>query len=295
MWWPFRSREDSPPRSPRDTRAVPVPSTPSGAPFRLDVAIVSDVGSVREQNEDRGRCIRPGDPERLDRRGVLVLVADGMGGHEAGDVASMTAADVVAKAYYAAAGTPLEALGRAFAEANTQIHAAAADGTGRPGMGTTCTALAIRGAEAVWAHVGDSRLYRLRGSRIERLTTDHSVVGELVADGVISEEEARHHDQRNVITRALGIAPAVEPSLGGPLMVATGDVFVLMSDGLYDLVPESEIGEVVAADPHDAAHELVDRANARGGYDNVTVAVVRAATASPTATARPTAEAPALS
>ena len=280
MWWPFRSR------SARPTVAAPAPE-----PLALDVAIVSDVGHVRPQNEDRGRCVRPGDAATLARRGVLVLVADGMGGHEAGDVASTTAADVVAETYYTADGTPREALGRAFVLANARIHAAAASPDKR-GMGTTCTALAVRGREAFWAHVGDSRLYRRRDGRIEKLTTDHSVVEEMLADGLITAEEARHHDARNVITRALGIRPETDPALDGPLAVRVGDVFVLMSDGLYDLVADDEIGLALGRPSvHAAATALVETAKARGGYDNVTVAVVRVTTEAPARPARPTAEA----
>ncbi|PAP76526.1 PP2C family protein-serine/threonine phosphatase [Rubrivirga marina] len=268
--------------------AAPAPPDP----FDLDVAIVSDVGNVREQNEDRGRCVRPGDAATLGQRGVLVLVADGMGGHEAGDVASATAADVVAETYYAAPGTPREALGRAFVSANARIHAAAAQ-PGREGMGTTCTALAVRGAEAFWAHVGDSRLYRLRDGQIERLTTDHSMVEEMVAEGLLTPEEARHHDARNVITRALGIRAETDPALSGPLAVAPGDVFVLMSDGLYDLVDDAEIGHALeGGSAHAAAAVLVETAKARGGYDNVTVAVVQVRTATAARPARPTAEGP---
>lgn len=282
MWWPFRS----------SARQAAAPTPPE--PFDLDVAIVSDVGNVRAQNEDRGRCVRPGDAATLARRGVLVLVADGMGGHEAGDVASTTAAEVVARSYYASPGTPREALGRAFVEANARIHTAAG-APGRQGMGTTCTALVLRGAEAVWAHVGDSRLYRRRDGRIEKLTTDHSMVEEMVAEGLLTAEEARHHDARNVITRALGIRADVDPTLDGPQAVAPGDVYVLMSDGLYDLVSDDEIGAALAdASVHAAAHALVERAKARGGYDNVTVAVVRVQAGAAARPARATAEAPPL-
>ena len=280
--WPFR------PRPARPTAAAPSPPDP----LDLDVAIVSDIGNVREQNEDRGRCVRPGDAATLARRGILVLVADGMGGHEAGDVASTTAADVVAQAYYDAPGTPTEALDHAFTTANARIHAAAGL-PGREGMGTTCTALVLRGNEAFWAHVGDSRLYRFRHDRIDRLTTDHSMVEEMVADGLLTPEEARHHDARNVITRALGIRAEIAPALDGPLAIDPDDVFVLMSDGLYDLVEDDEIGHALRdGSVHAAATALVETAKARGGYDNVTVAVVRARSAAPTRPTRPTAEGP---
>ncbi|MGB3541452.1 protein phosphatase 2C domain-containing protein [Rubrivirga sp.] len=248
---------------------------------------------MRSQNEDRGRSVRPGDAVTLASKGVLVLVADGMGGHQAGDVASTTAADVVSSRYYASSRTPQLALEEAFVEANAQIHAAASEG--RDGMGTTCTALVLCGGEVVWAHVGDSRLYRSRRGRIERLTTDHSVVAELVAEGVLTEDEARHHDQRNVITRALGIAATTEVTLGGPQPIEDGDVFVLMSDGLYDLVTDLEIATTLGrGSAWDAASALVEQAKDRGGHDNVTVAVVRVVPPA-LAPARPTAPAPPLS
>lgn len=283
MWWPFSRR----PEQPRPTVA-----SPAVLDVALDIAVVSDVGNVRTQNEDRGRSVRPGDAETLARKGVLVLVADGMGGHEAGEVASTTAADVVSERYYALTTPPREALEQAFVEANARIHAAA-ESPDKKGMGTTCTALVLRGAEAFWAHVGDSRLYRLRAGRIRRLTTDHSMVAEMVAEGMLTEEEARNHESRNVITRALGIAAETEVSLGGPEAVAVDDVYVLMSDGLYDLVSDAEIEAALEAPVHAAAHALVDRAKARGGHDNVTVAVVRVAPAR-VAEARETAQAPAL-
>ncbi|WP_412070367.1 PP2C family protein-serine/threonine phosphatase [Rubrivirga sp. IMCC43871] len=285
MWWPFSRRSP----------AAPTAATSPAPAFALDLAVVSDVGHVRDQNEDRGRSVRPGDAETLASKGVLVLVADGMGGHEAGDIASTTAADVVSERYYALPASPRAALERAFTEANARIYAAAG-APGRTGMGTTCTALVLRGAEAYWAHVGDSRLYRFRDGAIERLTIDHSMVAEMVAEGMLTEEEARHHDARNVITRALGIHPETEVTLAGPDVVAPGDVYVLMSDGLYDLVSDLEIAAaLVAPSVHTAAHALVDRAKARGGHDNVTVAVVRVTSERPRVDSRETAPAPALS
>jgi PPM family protein phosphatase len=170
-------------------------------------------------------------------------------------------------------------------------------------MGTTCVALVLCGAEAFLAHVGDSRAYRLRGGALERLTVDHSFVAELVAAGALTEEEARAHEQRNVITRALGIRPEVEPTVTGPLAVEPGDVFVLCSDGLHDPVRDEEIAEALAgAAPLAAAERLVALARERGGPDNITVAVAAVREASwrhPSASGaapdpRATREAPAL-
>ena len=244
------------------------------APLSLDLAIVSETGRVRPHNEDRARGVHPADAATLASKGVLLLVADGMGGHAAGEVASTAAAETVAEAYYASPADLPGALHEAFIRANATIWNAGHGADGRAGMGTTCTALVLRGHAAWTAHIGDSRLYRLRRGVVEQLTTDDSVVSELVADGVLTPYEARRHDARNVITRALGIAPRPEVALGGPLAVERGDAFVLTSDGLHDLVEDAEIGAALSgARAHAAASALVALANARGGTDNITVAV----------------------
>ncbi len=302
MWW-FR-RKSSPPSEPASAppkgTVAALPAAPTEAiPFVFDVAIRSDRGVQRPHNEDQGRSVHPRDPETLSAKGLLVLVADGMGGHAAGEVASAAAADVIARVYYESAAPPPDALRAAFLEANRVIHEGARQQEGLNGMGTTCTALVLRSGEAWAAHVGDSRLYRCRAGRIERLTEDHSVVSEMVREGLITEEEARHHDQRNVITRALGIHAEVEPTVReAPLALRAGDVFLLSSDGLYDLVEEDEIADIVRQpDIHAAASGLVALANERGGHDNITVGLVhvRAAEGEAEAEERATREAPALS
>lgn len=237
----------------------------------------SDVGRHRKANEDCGQVVRPADAQRQAAKGVLVLVADGMGGHAAGEVASRMAAETIRRVYYEHDGMPPTALRHAFEQANRAVHAAARDDERLQGMGTTCTALVVRGAEAFIAHVGDSRLYWLREGAFRQLSEDHSLVAEMLRDGLLTEADARHHEDRNVITRALGLHPTVDVALGPrPLRVQAGDCFVLCSDGLYDLVEDHEIAEAVAeAPPHAASARLIDLANARGGYDNITVGVVR--------------------
>lgn len=290
MWWPFRSRTTN------LVESRPIASSALTDLRTLDVAVLSDRGNHRQNNEDRGRATRPGDEATLRRKGVLVLVADGMGGHEAGEVASATAAETITRTYYASPATPENALRQAFVTANEIIHSEAQRDPGRNGMGTTCTALAMLGGRALVAHVGDSRLYRLRSGSFDRLTEDHSVVGEMVRDGLLSEAQARDHESRNVITRALGIRANVDVSVYDSASgVEVGDVFVLMSDGLYDLVRDEEIAELAATpNAHDAASAMIDLANIRGGYDNVTVGVVRVLADVPTPQARETREAPAL-
>jgi protein phosphatase len=166
-------------------------------------------------------------------------------------------------------------LQEALREANRRILQAASDDRALAGMGTTCTALVLRGDAALCAHVGDSRLYLVRDARIYQMTEDDSVVQRMVADGSISRAAARHHAERNVILRALGTRPDVEiTTWNNPLPVQSGDRFVVCSDGLSDLVPDDEIRDAVLSQPPGGAcHRLVRRAREQGGYDNITVAV----------------------
>ena len=244
--------------------------------FELVASVQSDVGCVREINEDSGRLLRPSDPAQLAAKGTLVVVADGMGGHSAGEVASQLAADVVSRLYYETRAEPGQALRRAVEEANRQINEAAAADESKHGMGTTCTALALRGDEAFAAHVGDSRLYMLRGGQLYQLSEDHSAVMEMVKLGIITKEQARTHEDKNVILRALGTSPEVEVSTVEPFAVREGDQYLLCSDGLYDLVPDDEISSVLAGaeDVHAAGERLIALARERGGHDNITVGII---------------------
>lgn len=239
--------------------------------------VLSDVGCVRDLNEDRGRIVQPRDDGEQARRGVLAIVADGMGGHSAGEVASELAVDAVHRAYYEAAGTPQAALVAALVEANRAIYAAASAEKRLAGMGTTCVAVAICDGHAHAASVGDSRLYLLRDGRIYQMTADDSAVGALVTQGLISRAEARHHVDRNVILRALGTHEEVQVSQWEqPLPLRAGDALLLCSDGLTDLVEDDEIVDAVG-DRHgaDACRILVSMARDRGGHDNITVALLR--------------------
>lgn len=234
----------------------------------LRAAAVSDVGRRRRSNEDRYGLA----PER-----GLYLVADGMGGHTAGQVASGLAIDTVLESV--ASGdlhaSPSERLRSAFAAANDRIFSTASAQPELSGMGTTLVALLVKGERAALAHVGDSRAYRVRADRIRQLTDDHSLVGELQRRGEISADAAREHPHRHVLTRALGVRPGVEADLG-ELALAPGDVFVLCSDGLTQHVRDEEIAkEAVSTDLDSACRRLVGLANARGGEDNSTVVLIR--------------------
>ncbi len=242
------------------------------APARLlEFCGATDVGRRRQNNEDAIAC---------DEALGLAIVADGMGGHLAGEVASSLAAGEIRKLLGAALdgqAEPAQAVRAAVEEANREIHRRAAHDPVCAGMGTTLALLLERGGNAVIAHVGDSRVYRLRGGVLEQLTADHSLVQELIDTGFLSVDEARNSANRNVITRALGIAEEVEVDLRTESLEA-GDLYLLCSDGLTDLVPDARIGELLNAcgSPAAAARALVEEANANGGLDNISVILARA-------------------
>lgn len=253
---------------------------PTAAPdYALQVSILSDVGCLREVNEDYARCVRPPEGSPQAARGILALVADGMGGHAGGEIASRLAADVISDTYYGSTLAPAEALGEAFRAANRAIHEAARQQPDLRGMGTTCTALVLQGGHAFSAHVGDSRLYLLRRERLYHLSEDHSLVREMVRQGLLTDQEARHHEDKHVILRALGIRPSVEVAVwAAPMAVQPGDTYLLCSDGLYDLIDDDEIQEAMARPvPAEACRHLVALARARGGPDNITVGLLRLA------------------
>lgn len=249
-----------------------------------EAGLLSDTGCHRSQNQDSVRIVRAG------ARGLLLVVADGMGGHKAGEVASQTAVEVIEREYRGARGTPGEALDRAFHRAHREILRLAAGDPSLKGMGTTCTALALAGRQAWAAHVGDSRLYLVRNGAIYQLSEDHTQCMELVRRGAMTLTEAHQHEDRNILVRAMGTRPALEPMIWRePMAVRAGDAFVLCSDGLHDLVDGAEIREVVAgAAPDDACRRLVQMAVDRGGYDNITVAIARVPAPETAAPLKPT-------
>jgi PPM family protein phosphatase len=244
--------------------------------YLVHVSLQTDVGCHRQINEDSGRYTDPRDETLLNTRGRLTIVADGMGGHSAGEVASNMAVDVISRAYYEGNDDAASALKRSFLEANSAIHQTASKDEKLTGMGTTSTALVLRNGSALAAHVGDSRLYLIRDGQIYLMTEDHSAVMEMVKQGMLSLEEARHHPEKNVILRALGSHAEVEvTSWQRPFPLKTGDRFLLCSDGLYDLVEDNEILETASSeDSHEACGKLISMAKDRGGYDNITVAIV---------------------
>ncbi len=248
--------------------------------MKIEHAALTDTGRVREKNEDSVGVLVPDDAETLLDKGALFVVADGMGGHRGGEIASGLAVETIESDYSAAAGDdPGAMLLAAFEKANTSILNAGTADSALFGMGTTCTAMVIRRGLVYVAHVGDSRAYRLRAGAIEQITDDHSLVGEMVRSGIITEEDARTHPKRNVITRSLGIQESVvADTLDAPLTVEAGDSFLLCSDGLTAYAEDEDLRDAVSgATPEAACRALIDFANAGGGRDNITVIVVTVA------------------
>jgi len=243
----------------------------------LETAALSDIGLRRGNNQDAMATLIAGSQEKFEERGHLFLVADGMGAHAAGELASKLAADVVSLTYSKLLDRkPAEALGAAVQDANLQIHTRGNASDDFRGMGTTVSVLVLLPQGALVAHVGDSRVYRLRGNRLDQLTFDHSLVWELRAAGHVASEDYPSYIPKNIITRSLGPNPQVHVDLEGYFPVRPGDTYLLCSDGLSGQVKDDEIGKVVIAlPPKDAVQALVDLANLRGGPDNITVVVVR--------------------
>ena len=243
----------------------------------LEFGELSDVGMRRSNNQDNLLSHPTKSEDQLQTRGHLFVVADGMGAHAVGELASKLAVDSIPHAYHKLTELPCdEAIEKAFVDANTEIHG---KGTANPefkSMGTTATALILLPTDAYVAHVGDSRAYRIRAGKIEQLSFDHSYVWEYARRQRISREDAAKRYPSNVITRSLGPEAHVEIDIEGPHQLEVGDIFVLCSDGLSGPVDDPEIG-VLAGNlpPQTACQCLVDLANLRGGSDNITVQVIR--------------------
>ena len=245
-------------------------------------SVQTDVGCVREANEDAGRHVQPNDAETQVLKGTLTVVADGMGGHASGEIASAMAIDLIGELYYAdRENPPTFALKNAIETASAEIYRHSLTAEQFYGMGTTVVALVLFDDSAIAAHVGDSRLYRLRGAKLEMLTTDHSQVMEMVKHGIISMEEARNHDDKNVILRAVGTQATVEAEVSPPFAVEIGDTFLLCSDGLSDMVEDAEIERIMnsSGDLHIIGERLITEAKTQGGHDNITAGIVRVSAA----------------
>ena len=236
----------------------------------------TDLGCVRENNEDKFEFFRPDDDDVLATKGSFYAVADGMGGHAAGQIASEIALKTAIRAYYADPSPMVEdSLRSAIQQANGIIYDLSRAISERNGMGTTLTALVVRGEEAFIAQVGDSRCYRMRGSRIELLTDDHSWVNEQVKRGALTAEEAEMSPFKNVITRSIGNAPSVDIDIFTHEL-EEGDQFLLCSDGLSNEVTAEEMRDAMKrGSPSQAAWDMVNLALEHGGSDNCTVLILK--------------------
>jgi serine/threonine protein phosphatase PrpC len=237
---------------------------------------VTDPGLARSENEDSVSFTRPPDPRLSVTHGALAIVADGMGGCSGGEIASQCACRSIEQAYFENNPPPRSALLMAIEMANRQIYAQALERPELHGMGTTCVALALIGDRAFMAYVGDSRLYLLRQSHLYCMTEDHSVVFELVSQGLLTRQQAREHPDRNVLSRALGSKPQVQiSSWDEPFLIRAGDRFLLCSDGLHDVLSDDGLtARLGQGDANEASALLVAAANERGGPDNISAVVV---------------------
>jgi len=244
----------------------------------IEAACLSDVGLQRSDNEDSYLYWEPDSDEDFHRKGRLAIVADGMGGYEGGQEASRLAVETVRHIYdRQPAGDPRASLLTAFQTAHDTILRYAFEHPEFHGMGTTCTALAIVSRKLYFAHVGDSRLYRIHHGAISRLTRDHSYVGRLVENGIVRSEDAESHPQRHILTAALGSGHDIVPDVPEqPIELENNDVLILCTDGLWSLVAEQDISRLAQAQPvADACMKLVRMALERGGPDNITVQILR--------------------
>lgn len=241
---------------------------------KVEVGTRTHKGMERPENQDSFGSPEGLQPELLQAKGRLYVIADGMGGHAAGQVAGQMAVQHVLQEYYEDPSVDIsQKLVQAIEVANSAIYQHAQSPT-YAGMGTTLVAAVLRGRELHVANVGDSRAYLVRGRRIEQITRDHSWVAAGLEKGFLNEDEARQHPRRNVVTRSLGTKPRVEIDIF-QLGLQPGDSVLLCSDGLTGLVQDEEILKVIASrTPQEAANTLIDLANQRGGYDNVTALVI---------------------
>ncbi len=258
-------------RKNRKPAPKPVPQEFDSGSIRA--VVVTDLGNIRTNNEDVGLFFRIADDHISTEKGCLLIVADGMGGHQAGEVASQMAAQIISHEYYKQNGSIEKSLAKAFETANAEIFDLASKSKSHKGMGTTCTAVVIFEKEIYYAHAGDSRAYILKQDGISQITQDHTYVNELVRRGEITAEAAATHPERNILTNAMGTKPSIRVDTGRiEKNFEESDRLLLCSDGLYDYIKDSEMGELLSRGSlREIANEMVSLAKKRGGHDNITV------------------------
>nr|HOP41862.1 protein phosphatase 2C domain-containing protein [Geobacteraceae bacterium] len=234
------------------------------------------IGLVRRKNEDSFILFVPDNEDLAAKKGVLAIVADGVGGGNSGKTASNLAVSVIRERYYASSGDdPQRALRESLIAANREILAKAASDRSMAGMATTCTAFVMRGNQGFFSHAGDSRAYLFRRGALRQLSEDHTLVNKLLKDGLITDEAARNHPRRNIIVKALGGIEDLEPD-SGQLFLEGNDIILLCSDGLHGPVSDGVIASTLTGLPlHEAGRSLVNQAKEGGGADNITVVLLR--------------------
>jgi PPM family protein phosphatase len=236
----------------------------------------TDRGVVRENNEDSLLLLVPEDEKTVREKGILAIVADGVGGSVCGKMASDMAVNIMRDHYYASPVTdPLLALKESMEAANLGIIGKALKDPSCNGMATTGTAFVLLGHRGFVAHLGDSRAYLFRGGSLRRITNDHTLVNRLLDEGLITTEAADTHPQRNIITKSLGGDPAIEPDTC-EISLDGGDIILLCSDGLYGLMSDGDISTALSSLPlEDAGASLIGLAKKNGGNDNITVVLLQ--------------------
>ncbi|MCB9833437.1 MAG: Stp1/IreP family PP2C-type Ser/Thr phosphatase [Planctomycetes bacterium] len=243
---------------------------------KVEIAIKTHVGMVRSENQDHFGVCLPSGPEEEKRKGALVVVADGMGGHSGGQIASHTAADAMVSTFKASKLQAMQdLLEESILAGNEAVKKKQESNPQLREMGTTCVNTLIRGDSLMVAHLGDSRCYMFRGHENAQVTRDHTYLNELIDIGLLTPEQAEGHPDKNIITRCVGMSQRLEIDYNHRT-IERGDIFAMCSDGLSNLVKLDEVGEIVRKnEPEKACEILIDLANKRGGDDNITVAVIR--------------------
>lgn len=243
-------------------------------PVDIKAVVVSDLGNIRTNNEDMGLFFKIADENVLREKGYMLIVADGMGGHNAGEVASRMATDIICREYYNQKSSSVEKnLEKALTFANKTIFEKASSQQAFQGMGTTCTVLVVIEMDVYYAHVGDSRAYIQKGGSIMQITEDHTYVQQLVNSGDITAPEAAVHPKRNILTNAMGTKADLRIDTGkSKHAFENNDRLLLCSDGLYDYLNDEELNKLLIENNlKNAASNMIAMAKQRGGHDNITV------------------------
>lgn len=279
FWW--KKKKKATVQQPADS----LPATPDNC--TLKIVVKTDVGKVRKNNEDAGTFVKMADEAVTLSKGCMLLVADGMGGHNAGEVASKIAMETISEEYFKkdSDADKEKALANAFVAANKRIFSMSQTDESYKGMGTTCTVLVLAGQQVYFAHAGDTRAYFLKDNKIKQITEDHTYVQQLVKNGDITAAEADVHPQRNVLINAMGTKPTLRVDTGkSEFSFNENDKLLLCSDGLHDYLSDAELAEAMQKKSlQEIADYLIDEAKRRGGKDNITVALAQKISAAPQA------------